>query len=103
MSWAEEIEDMEEKVMDTFELEGVYTPFESQGFGISVEINEISAKMGDKEEGIMRFTEYTATVYKYQVNEVNHGDTIEIVGQEYRCEFILSTTSKTYVIQVTKL
>lgn len=102
MSWAEERASMEQHVMDAFETEGIYTPYEGQGVSISVDINETSTKMGDKEDGVMRFVETTATVYKSEVPEVNHGDRLEVNGQKYRCEFILHTTLTTFVIQLTK-
>ncbi len=94
---------MEMDVLNAFEVEGVYTPVSSQGFTISVDINEIATKMGDKEDGVMRFTETTATVYRDQVPEVNYGDSIEVNSQKYRCEFILHATDTTFVIQLTKI
>jgi hypothetical protein len=102
VSWADVKADMEQKVMDTFETEGVYTPYEGQGYTISVDINETSTKMGDKEDGVMRFVETTATVYRDEVPEVNNGDKLVVGGQEYRVEFITHTTDTTYVIQLTK-
>lgn len=101
MTWSEALADMESKVLEEFETEGFYTPKNSQGFTIQVDVNEKAETLGLKdEEALVKIMDYTATVFKSEVDSPNYGDRLNANGMKFRVGHILKTTLTTFTVQL---
>ena len=89
--------------MDTFEIEGIYTPVNSQGFNIRVDINSKNVTLKDDSGAAMFGEDITADLYKSEVEEPNFGDVITAGGQRYRVEAEMDQTPTKITVQLIKL
>ena len=103
MSWADALSDLDERVMESFETEGTYTPVNSQGFSIRVDINSKQVTLKDDSGATMFGEDITADLYKSEVEEPNHGDLITVAGQNYRVVAEMDRTPTKYTVQLVKL